>query len=396
MTNAQVTRAGSSFPRSADELTPGWLRSVLADTDFPAASSITDIEVEIIGVGEGFLAQLARVSLQSNSSLSEQPSSLIAKFASPDESTREFARIQNVYTREIGFYRDIGDEAGVPVPRCYYSDLDLESTTFVLLLEDLAPAEPADQVAGASREQSLQVVEGFAQLHARWWNSEQLRGYTWSRPFIEEQPLADGLVLIRAAIEKAQSDGRFDRYPEMKAHLKRLPALFRLEPPSPFPYTLAHGDLRADNIFYPTAGGGRFAVIDWQLCGIDLGARDLARWLVQSISVEQRRETEQELLAHYHAQLVEHGVRGYPLSKLKNDYQLSIVVMYLMFAGGVDQFDTSAERSDALFHSMYERLDAAMVDWKVGRLLKVLPLLVPFFKLSAWFRINLARKGPPA
>ena len=107
---------------------------------------------------------------------------------------------------------------------------------------------------------------------------------------------------------------------------------------------------------------------------------------------QERLGAARNLLADRLQKLVEHGVRGYPLSKLKNDYQLSIVVMYLMFAGGVDQFDTSAERSEALFHEMYARLDAAMVDWKVGRLLKVLPLMVPFFKLNAWVRTTFSRK----
>jgi thiamine kinase-like enzyme len=392
MTQAQAVSASSSrFPLTADALTSEWLRGVLGEAGLAWADAIAEIDFEVIGVGEGFMAQLARVSLRGEAP--GLPPSLVAKFASPDEATREFARAQNLYVREIGFYRDIGDDAGIPVATCYYADFEPESNTFVMLLEDLAPAEPADQVKGASVEESRQIVESFAKLHARWWNSEELAGYDWSRPVLEEQSLDDGLVMIKAAIEKAQREGHFDRYPEMKAQLHRLPALFRVQPPSPYPYTLVHGDLRSDNVFYPTAAGGRFAMIDWQLCGIDLAARDLARWLVQSITIEQRRETETELLERYHQLLVENGVTDYPFSKLKSEYQLSIVVMYLMFAGGMDQFDTSAERSEALFHEMYARLDAAMVDWKVGRLLKVLPLMVPFFKLNAWVRTTFSRKS---
>lgn len=380
-----------AFPVTAAELTPQWLDRILSDAGELEAGSIRDLAVESIGVGEGFLAQLARVKLIGDAELS--PASLIAKFASPDDSTREFARTQNAYGREIGFYRDIGDDAGVPVPRCYYATLDPASNRFVALLEDLSPAQASDQVKGTGVDESRQVVEAFARVHARWWNSERLADYDWSKPVIDEQPLSDGLAMIQASIAKAETEGSFDRYPEMKAHLRRLPALFRLTPPRPFPFTLVHGDLRSDNVFFPTGAGGRFAVIDWQMCGVDQAARDLARWLVQSITTEQRRATEQELLAHYHAQLVANGVEGYSLGRLKTDYQLSIVVMYLMFAMGLDQIDTSAERSKALFHEMYSRLDAALVDWKVGRLLKVLPAMVPFLKAGAWLQAKFSRKG---
>lgn len=383
---AAAAEPALAFPTTPDGLTPAWLNATLTSAGLLSAPSIVDFELERIGVGAGFLAQLTRVVPRTDRDEPALPSSLIAKFASPDGPTRDFARMQNYYGREVGFYRDIGDDAGIPVPRCYHAELDPESYRFVLLVEDLAPAEPSDQVAGSDEAESRQVVEAFARLHARWWNSERLAALDWARPVIDEQPLGEGLALIRSSIAKAESDGHFDRYPEMKALLRYLPALFRVEPPRPFPYTLAHGDLRSDNVFFPTAAGGRFAMIDWQGCGIDLGVRDLARWLVQSISVEQRRATEQELIALYHAQLVEHGVTGYSLRRLKTDYQLSIVVMYLMFAMGADDIDKSAERSEALFDVMYTRLDAALVDWKIARLLKVLPLMVPFLKLGAWLR----------
>ena len=58
---------------------------------------------------------------------------------------------------------------------------------------------------------------------------------------------------------------------------------------------------------------------------------------------------------------------------------------------GMDDIDTSPDRSQELFHAMYSRLDAALVDWKVGRLLKALPLMIPFMKLGTWLRMRLGR-----
>ena len=75
-----------------------------------------------------------------------------------------------------------------------------------------------------------------------------------------------------------------------------LPPLFRMEPAPPYPHSLTHGDLRSDNIIQPTEEGGEFCVLDWQLSGKGDPVNDIARWMTQSISVEDRRETEQELL----------------------------------------------------------------------------------------------------
>ena len=35
---------------------------------------------------------------------------------------------------------------------------------------------------------------------------------------------------------------------------------------------------------------------------------------------------------------------------------------------------------------MYSRLDAALIDWKTVKLLRILPYMIPFLKLSVWFR----------
>ena len=49
------------------------------------------------------------------------------------------------------------------------------------------------------------------------------------------------------------------------------------------PLTLSHNDLHPENVFFPTAAGGRFALIDWQsLAATRHGAGDLTRILFNS------------------------------------------------------------------------------------------------------------------
>ncbi len=389
MRRDQKVEAAATMPHSVDDLSPAWLQEMMAP--HLGDARITGFDSAVIGVGEGFMGQLARLTLSYGQTAQGAPASVIVKFAAAREDTREMARDQNLYRREIGFYRDIGSAVGIRVPLCYYSDFDEASQRFVMLLEDMVPGVPSDQVVGTSRETSRQVVEQFARLHARWWNSPALEKLDWARWLINEMSMDEGLARLKESIRDMEATGRFDAYPEMKRLVYLLPPLFRMEPAPPDPFSLTHGDLRSDNIIEPSAEGGEFCVIDWQLAGKGDPVNDLARWLVQSITIEDRRATEQALLRSYHDTLVAQGVRGYSYGKFLNAYKMNLVVILVMFSMTIDTVDRSSERAQALFHEFYSRLDAALVDWEIEKLLKVLPMMMPFIKLSAWVKSKLRR-----
>ena len=384
MRRDQKVEVSAETPQSVEELSIEWLQQVLSP--HLDGATITDFTLHVIGVGEGFMGQLARVELSYADASDKAPLSLIAKFAATRADTREMARDQNLYRREIGFYRDIGQSVGIRVPACYYSSFDETSQFFVMLLEDMAPGEASDQVVGTSKATSREVIEQFAKLHATWWNSEKLDQYDWAKWIINEMSMDEGLARLRESIKEVEQTGKFDPYPEMKRLMYLLPPLFRMEPASPYPFSLTHGDLRSDNIIEPTEAGGEFCVLDWQLAGKGDPVNDIARWMAQSVSVEDRRETEQELLKLYHDKLIEHGVTGYSYKKFINGYKMNLVVILVMFSMSMESVDQSSERAQALFHQFYSRLDAALVDWEIEKLLKVLPLLMPFIKLSTWLK----------
>lgn len=376
----------NKIPLSVDELTIDWLQYAMAP--HIKGGGISHFGSTLIGVGEGFMGQLARVTITYEKD-AEGPSSIIAKFASSRQETRDMAREQNLYGREIGFYRDIGDRVGVSIPRCYFGLMKEDSYQFVLLLEDMAPGESSDQVTGTDRETSREVIEQFAKLHANWWNSDEVEEYEWAKWLVKEIPLQDSLAQIERSLEDMAA-GKFDAYPEIKRLMPQLRPLFRMEPQPPYPFSLTHGDLRSDNIIRRTRAGGRFAIIDWQLCGKGDPVNDIARWLVQSITIEDRRDTEQGLLRLYHKRLLEYGVTGYSYRTFINAYKLNLVVILLMFSMSMDSVDRSSDRAQALFHRFYARLDAALVDWEIGKLLKLLPYMVPFLNVGNWLK---ARRG---
>ena len=379
------------FPKTVDELTTQWLQQAL--TQHLNSAAITDFESHVIGLGEGFMGQLARLTLRYEDQNDAAPASVIAKFAATRADTREMARDQNLYRRELGFYQDIGSRVGIRVPACYYSDYNEETQHFVMLLEDMAPGEASDQVVGTSRETSRQVIENFAILHAKWWNDDRLDGYDWARWIINEMPMEEGLARLQESIKQVEETGRFDAYPEMKRLMYMLPPLFRMQPAPPFPFSLTHGDLRSDNIIQPTDEGGEFCVLDWQLAGKGDPVNDIARWMAQSISIEDRKATEQQLLKLYHQKLLEEGVTGYSYRAFINGYKLNLVVILVMFSMSMDSVDQSTDRAKALFHQFYSRLDSALVDWEIEKLLRILPLLTPFIKLATWLKMLFKSRG---
>ncbi len=385
-----VPRESNRLPLTVDDLTLEWLQETMAP-HFNGAT-LAAFEPTIIGVGEGFMGQLARVTLSFNGDSADAPNSVIAKFAATKKETRDMAADQRLYQREIGFYDDIGNNVGVPIAQCYYSIYIEESNHFILLLEDLAPGEPSDQVIGTDKKTSREVIEQFARLHAKWWNSPELEQYDWAKWLLTEMPMEQGLELLKKSMIEVEETGKFDAYPELKRLMPLLGPLFKFDPAPPFPFSLTHGDLRSDNIIKPSANGGRFAILDWQLAGIGDPVNDIVRWMVQSISIEDRRETEQELLKLYHDRLVEYGVKGYSYKKFINAYRTNLVVVQLMFSMSMDSVDQTSERAQALFHQFYSRLDAALVDWEIEKTLKVLPLIYPFIKVILIIQKAFGRK----
>ena len=61
------------------------------------------------------------------------PRFIIGKFASPHRPMRTMLHNLGLYEREIRFYREFGQDPGIPIPACYYAEIEPDSGTFTLL-----------------------------------------------------------------------------------------------------------------------------------------------------------------------------------------------------------------------------------------------------------------------
>lgn len=371
---------GMRAPARPSELNAEWLSTSLREAGVLGESDrVAGFEMQRIGEGRGFAGQLARLALRYEPVSLNAPATLIAKFASDHAGTQDLMSALDGYAREVRFYRELAPEIGLGTPRCYFAHFDRATHACCLLLEDLAPAESVDRDRGYSLEQAQQVLEQLAAMHARHWN--RVAHLEW--------------LQVDAALFASFHAGFMKGLPRLvERYGTQYPTLVRvaqqfvpflsgdevLEETRRPPLTLAHNDIHADNIFLPSARGGRFAMIDWQSVSVSrFGTNDVARLLCMGMRPEQRRRHERALLRHYHRALCAHGVRDYPLRRLRFRYRAELVAIVLVAVLVLDGVNFS--EAEASQHA--GRVDAALVDARASRLLSILGVVL---HVRRWFR----------
>ena len=243
------------------------------------------------------------------------------------------------------------------------------------------PVECNYDAATSGAISESQVTFALAQLpklHARWWNQALLRGKDY---FVQYDDPAFFALGFGAAAQIAEQLGTWFDAPDFTQELmpmvaKKLSALQALYANRPF--TLVHGDYHAKQLFFPSAAGGRFAVIDWQFPFIAQGAWDFARLLTLGLATVDRRANERNLLNQYHQGLVDGGVEDYTLDDLTLDFQLGLIISHMINIIAIGSTDEQLikEECDALGVDwkdvMFYRGQNALKDWQVLELISEL------------------------
>ncbi|RRC07793.1 hypothetical protein EIA17_25600, partial [Escherichia coli] len=88
--------------------------------------------------------------------------------------SRRSGSAHTLYIREVAFYRELAATVAIHTPRPILAEIDPATDDFTLILEDLAPARPGDQLAGCAIEDCLTAMREAAALHAPRWNDPTL------------------------------------------------------------------------------------------------------------------------------------------------------------------------------------------------------------------------------
>ncbi len=325
-------------------------------------AEVTSLDVQQVGTGQ--IGTCFRLTMTGEG----VPARLLLKLPTADAASRDFYR--GTYRSEVLFYERVAETVAVRVPQCHVARFDEETAHFVLLLEDLSPLEPGEQIAGSTPERLLDAAANLAGLHGPRWCDPTLLDLPGLALTGEEdaQVLAD---LYGPALEIFLDRLGAELDPEVVEVLQACPgvskewALGRQER-----FALVHGDYRLDNLMFSPGGGrGEVAALDWQTLTVALPARDLAFLITTSLDAPVRREVERELVSAYHRALLEHGApESYDLDACWDDYVYAMFQAPLITVFGC-AYGAPTERGDRMFATMATRACAAIRDHDALRLL---------------------------
>ena len=335
-------------------LTAEWLTSALQSVGHDVV--VREVRGEQVGTGQMGTSVRLHLDLERNGS--GLPSTIVAKLPTADESKR--AMVAGIYHTEVEFYRALAPTVSARTPQCHYAAISTDWTRFVLLLEDLAPRQQGDQIAGCELEHARMAVQNLAGLHGPRWCDPTLADMEWMQIIAGDGATMIGLVMRDATNRYLERyAGRIS--PEDHELLDRIPELLPewiLARPERF--APLHGDYRLDNLMFGD-GQDPVATVDWQTITLGLPGRDLAYFLSTGLEPELRRQHERELVEEYHRALVSHGVQGHSLEECWDDYRFGMLQGPLITIVGA-AYGEVTDRGDEMFLTMSSRSAQAIRD----------------------------------
>ena len=329
----------------ASDVTAEWLSGVLG-------GEVTGLRESRIG--DGLVGMNLRVELVD--AAPELPSSVVIKLPSPDPTSRMTGVMLRNYEREVKFYLEVADSVDVRVPQCHHGEWDADTGDFVLVLEDMTPAEQGNQITGCDVPTAELAVRELARLHGPRWNDPTLDEFDWltRRTGPDDGAQLEAMFAMffpgfAATYRPHLTDEAF-AVAETFGPLVSRWVLDR----DPAPLAVTHGDYRLDNLLFGTATGGpAVTVVDWQTPGHGTPTGDLSYFCGAGLLPVDRRVHERRLLEVYAAELDEFGVTvddTWLWEQYRRDAFGGVIMAVI-----ASQVVGGSDRSEAMFAAMATR-----------------------------------------
>ena len=322
-----------------EQASPEWLSAALGCT----VAEVTGFE----RIGTGQMSRNYRLDLEDSG-----PTSVVIKVPASDLVMKKTAA--RAYQREVYFYSRLAERMSDACAPCLHHAISANGNDFVLVLADLAPATQGDQLRGCSIDDAKRALENLAIIHAAGWNDPDLLG---EEELAREDATETDLIVSVALDEFLERLGNRlapRTVPVLEAFRGRAG---RWGDRVDAPLTILHGDYRLDNLLF---GADGIRAVDWQTASFGPPGRDVAYFLGNSITIEDRRRHEDELLGHYRAALaaraIDHGA-----DELRDGYARGSWLGPLVTMVGA-LVATKTERGDEMFIAMADRAAAQIID----------------------------------
>jgi hypothetical protein len=334
------------FPEIPQDLTPEQITDYLRQSGHLPAGRVVKADYEVIGTGK--MGDNARYTLAYEGVSADAPATLVGKFPASDEQARGMAGAQGAYYNEVMFYRELAPGTTMRTPAIYASELSEDRTSFLLLMEDMAPAEPGSQLKGETLEHVRLALAEAARLAAAYYDDDSLAG----RDYVLSVARGDGGAFAGELMRQSWPGfvDRFghglsqecidfgERYVERTEHF-----MTRFQGPK----TLVHGDFRSENILFTDQ---QATTVDWQTVGESSALTDAAYFLGGSVAIEDRRVWEKDLVERYRESLAREGVELDSRDCWEQYREFAMHGLMITVLGA--SFSAPAERSDRMFLAM--------------------------------------------
>jgi aminoglycoside phosphotransferase (APT) family kinase protein len=271
--------------------------------------------------------------------------------------------LRALYANETGFYLGLRHELTLEAPRCFGAICDQES--FFLLLEDLTErgARFPDALHAPSADEVDACLDTLAELHAATWG-RRVEGYASHVAGALHDAVVPGARFI-AGREVAADAFKAQLLDRLGTSVDTLAAgmyvLHRHQ--ATLPPAVLHGDAHVGNTYI--LPDGRAGLLDWQLTVGGAWAHDVGYFLATTLTVDERRAQERDLLAGYLERLTAGGVDPPRFDDAWTEYRRT--PLWGLYFGWLT---TPAVNYGApLLHTCLDRLAAAYEDLDTARLI---------------------------
>ncbi len=292
-------RRFGDVPCSPYAITTEWLTAVLCG-EIPEAI-VTHVEVEPASAGTHERHQLI-VSYNEEGRRAALPVSIFTK-SLPSVVTRMIGGFNGTARVEGNFYTQFRPALQIEAPLCYHSAYDRRTFAAIHLLEDMVATKSAtfcSHKTYVSRAIAGDMIDLLASLHSRFYGDPALaERYRW---------LASYPRWFTIGAEKMSTEHYTRKAFDAAAHVIPAKVLARRDEVWPAtiralavhesePQGLIHSDVHIGN-WYRT-GAGQMGLCDWQCLSRGHWSRDFAYAVAASLTPDDRRNWERDLLVRY-------------------------------------------------------------------------------------------------
>jgi hypothetical protein len=300
-----------SGPSSADDVTTEWLTRHLASaTPNAAAQRISQLD------GTTGTTDRRRLAVEWNDwgRAAGLPGHLFLKSTPLSAKNRTMVAALGMAVNEARFYNEAADDLGGVAPRPWYARAGV-GARFLIVLEDIVAAggRPYALADTCDIGHAQGLIDAFATLHARFWESPRLvQDLSWVRTW-STRP---GYGVLKTFYSRGRRGALRRQRPEVTPAVRAVAGALNTHADAYYrefesgPLTLLHGDSHLGNTF--AWADGRSGLLDWQVVWRGPGLREVSYWMTTGLEPEMRRSAERDLIDRYLEGLRAGGVADVP------------------------------------------------------------------------------------